>query len=218
MKLKLWLIALICFATLIGLVACTPAPDGAETAARTEADPPATPATGEATDAPTEPDTDPSTEDTSMTDETEALTAPPAEETTEEVTTEAETDDGIPLNSLTVGGVDIRAYTLVVQDSGAACVRTAADELIEYIEKATGGFRIPSGVFRLHSGSLVLLPCILVLNAGVLVADTDILVGNTFPLGGGSHFCLCNGVGQLGDQGLVQVFLDGVAGLVEFSL
>ena len=63
--------------------------------------------------------------------------------TTEEVTTEAETDDGIPLNSLTIGGVDIKEYTLVVQDGGANCVRNSADELIEYIEKATGGFRIP---------------------------------------------------------------------------
>ena len=64
------------------------------------------------------------------------------EETTEEVTTEAETDDGIPLNSLTIGGVDIKNYTLVVQDGGAACVRNSANELIRYLEQATAGFRL----------------------------------------------------------------------------
>ena len=66
----------------------------------------------------------------------------PDEVTTEEVTTEAETDDGIPLNNLTIGGVDIKNYTLVVQDGGAACVRNSANELIQYIEQATAGFRI----------------------------------------------------------------------------
>ena len=67
------------------------------------------------------------------------------EETAEEVTTEAETDDGIPLNNLTIGGVDIKNYTLVVQEGGAACVRDSANELIDYIEQATAGFRIPEG-------------------------------------------------------------------------
>ena len=64
------------------------------------------------------------------------------EAATEEQTSEAETDDGIPLNELTIGGVDIREFTLVVQEGGAACVRTSANELIEYLERATG-FRIP---------------------------------------------------------------------------
>lgn len=64
-----------------------------------------------------------------------------AEEPTE-APTEPETDDGIPLNELTIGGVDIKEYTLVVQNGGAACVRNSADELVEFIEKATG-FRIP---------------------------------------------------------------------------
>ena len=96
------------------------------------------------TAAPVEPDG--TSEATSPADETaesspESVT--PGEETTEEVTAEVETDDGIPLNELTIGGVDIKEYTLVVQDGGADCVRNSANELIEYIEKATGGFRIP---------------------------------------------------------------------------
>ena len=96
------------------------------------------------TAAPAEPDG--TSEATSPADETaesspESVT--PGEETTEEVTAEVETDDGIPLNELTIGGVDIKEYTLVVQDGGADCVRNSANELIEYIEKATGGFRIP---------------------------------------------------------------------------
>ena len=79
------------------------------------------------------------------TDTAEPTADETSEETSEEVTTEAETDDGIPLNTLTIGGVDIKNYTLVVQDGGAACVRNSADELIEYLEKATAGFRIPEG-------------------------------------------------------------------------
>lgn len=117
------------------LTAC----DGGKTPADTPAD------TNIRTEMPTEVPTDtpvevPTEEATESTD-TEAPTA--SEETTEEVTTEAETDDGIPLNELTIGGVDIKNYTLVVQEGGADCVRDSANELIEYIEKATGGFRIP---------------------------------------------------------------------------
>lgn len=89
------------------------------------------------TDAPTEEPTDVPTEEP-----TEAPIEIPTEAPTEEMTTEPETDDGIPLDSLTIGGVDIKSYTLVVQDGGANCVRNSADELVEYIEKATG-FRIP---------------------------------------------------------------------------
>ena len=102
------------------------------------------PATREPMAEATQPVTQPAPEDTDAAPGTEAVTEAPTEEaTTEEVTTEAETDDGIPLNSLTIGGVDIKEYTLVVQDGGADCVRDSADELIEFIEKATGGFRIP---------------------------------------------------------------------------
>ena len=122
--------ACILLLTLGLLTAC----DGGKTPADTIAED--TPAP---TDAPTEEPTAPDTE--APTDgETEA---PTEEVTTEEPTAEPETDDGIPLNSLTIGGADIKEYTLVVQDGGAACVRDSADELIEYIEKATGGFRIP---------------------------------------------------------------------------
>ncbi len=91
----------------------------------------------------TESVTDPAGEDTDVPTETDTEDATAEAATTEEVTTEAETDDGIPLNNLTIGGVDIKNYTLVVQDGGADCVRDSADELIEYIEKATAGFRIP---------------------------------------------------------------------------
>ena len=49
-----------------------------------------------------------------------------------------EPDDGIPLDALHIGGVDITSYTLVVQEGGAACVRNSANELVEYLEKATG--------------------------------------------------------------------------------
>ena len=122
--------ACILLLTLGLLTAC----DGGKTPADTIAED--TPAP---TDAPTEEPTAPDTE--APTDE--ETEAPTEEVTTEEPTAEPETDDGIPLNSLTIGGADIKEYTLVVQDGGAACVRDSADELIEYIEKATGGFRIP---------------------------------------------------------------------------
>ena len=129
-KLLLGIFACFLLLTLGLLTAC----DGGKTPADTTAED--TPAP---TDAPTEEPTAPDTE--APTDgETEA---PTEEVTTEEPTAEPETDDGIPLNSLTIGGADIKEYTLVVQDGGAACVRDSADELIEYIEKATGGFRIP---------------------------------------------------------------------------
>ncbi|MBQ9151038.1 MAG: DUF4838 domain-containing protein [Clostridia bacterium] len=127
MKKKLLFTLLSCLLLLsLGLLtAC----DGNSTPADTTAEdtPAPTEPDGEVTKTPTEGTTDGATE----------------EETTEEVTTEPETDDGIPLDSLTIGGVDIKEYTLVVQDGGAACVRNSADELIEYLEKATGGFRIP---------------------------------------------------------------------------
>ena len=124
-KLLLGIFACFLLLTLGLLTAC----DGGKTPADTTAED--TPAP---TDAPTEEPTAP---------DTEAPTDEETEAPTEEVTTEPETDDGIPLNSLTIGGVDIKEYTLVVQDGGADCVRDSADELIEYIEKATGGFRIP---------------------------------------------------------------------------
>lgn len=98
----------------------------------------------EVTDAPTDIPTDAPT-DVPTEEPTEIPTEAPTEvmtETPTEAPTEAETDDGIPLDSLTIGGVDIKEYTLVVQDGGAACVRNSADELVEFIEKATG-FRIP---------------------------------------------------------------------------
>ncbi|MBQ4113115.1 MAG: DUF4838 domain-containing protein [Clostridia bacterium] len=122
--------ACILLLTLGLLTAC----DGGKTPADTTAED--TPAPTEApTEEPTAPDIEaPNDEETE---------APTEEVTTEEPTAEPETDDGIPLNSLTIGGADIKEYTLVVQDGGAACVRDSADELIEYIEKATGGFRIP---------------------------------------------------------------------------
>ena len=56
--------------------------------------------------------------------------------------TETEPDDGIPLDAFTIGGVSITEFTLVVQEGGAACVRNSADELVQYLEQATGGFRI----------------------------------------------------------------------------
>lgn len=121
---------------------------GGDTPAGTEAGD-TSPSTREPVPEATQPVTQSAPEDTEATPGTEAATEAPAEETTteevttEEVTTEAETDDGIPLNSLTIGGVDIKEYTLVVQEGGADCVRDSADELVEFIEKATGGFRIP---------------------------------------------------------------------------
>ena len=127
-KILLGMIACVLLLTVGLLTAC----DGGHSPADT---------TAEDTPAPTDATTEePAPEATEPTD-TEAPTQP--EETTEEVTTEPETDDGIPLNELTIGGVDIKNYTLVVQDGGADCVRDSANELIEYIEKATAGFRIP---------------------------------------------------------------------------
>ena len=72
-------------------------------------------------------------------DETESTTEPETEPETE-----TEPDDGIPLDSFTIGGVSITEFTLVVQEGGAACVRNSADELVQYLEQATG-FRIPEG-------------------------------------------------------------------------
>ena len=63
-------------------------------------------------------------------------------ETEPESETETEPDDGIPLDAFTIGGVSITEFTLVVQEGGAACVRNSADELVQYLEQATGGFRI----------------------------------------------------------------------------
>ena len=130
-KLLLGVFACFLLLTLGLLTAC----DGGKTPADT---------TAEDTPAPTDASTDAPTEEPTAPD-TEAPTDEETEAPTEEVTTEPETDDGIPLNELTVGGVDIKEYTLVVQDGGADCVRDSAHELIEYIEKATGGFRIPEG-------------------------------------------------------------------------
>ena len=132
MKKKLLLTLLFCLLLLSTglLTACdgdtTPDSTEADTTVATEPDGTAdvTEPDGEITDVPT---------DDSATEE----------ETTEEVTTEAETDDGIPLNHLTIGGVDIKNYTLVVQEGGAECVRNSANELIQYVEQATAGFRIP---------------------------------------------------------------------------
>lgn len=120
----------------VALVACNQTtPDPQVTHAPTDA--PTEVLTEAPTDEPTEEPTDTPTEAP-----TEMPTEAPTEAPTEP---ETETDDGIPLNSLTIGGVDIKEYTLVVQDGGANCVRNSADELIEYIEKATAGFRIPEG-------------------------------------------------------------------------
>ena len=138
MKKNLWPLLLACLLMLtVGLfAACTdpaPTPDESDDSTPETATPTEPVGTFEAT----------TPSDETAETPTEAVTT--EEVTTEEITTEAETDDGIPLNSLTIGGVDIKEYTLVVQDGGANCVRNSADELIEYIEKATGGFRIPEG-------------------------------------------------------------------------
>ncbi len=138
MKKKLLLTLFSCFLLLsVGLMtAC----NGGDTPADTTAED--TPAPTDApTEEPTHAVTDPAEESSEAP--TEAPTDEDTETPTEEPTAEPETDDGIPLNELTIGGVNIRDYTLVVQDGGADCVRDSADELIEYIEKATGGFRIP---------------------------------------------------------------------------
>ena len=82
----------------------------------------------------------PSAEQTTQTPETESDTEPVGtiHESSAETETEAETDNGIPLDAFTIGGVDITSFTLVVQQGGAACVRNSADELVEYLEQATG--------------------------------------------------------------------------------
>lgn len=130
MKKKLLLTILSCLLLLsLGLLtAC----DGGDTPADT---------TAEDTPAPTAPSEE-TTEDPEG-DVTDDAPDAPTDTAAEETTAEPETDDGIPLNNLTIGGVDIKEYTLVVQEGGAACVRNSANELIEYIEKATAGFRIP---------------------------------------------------------------------------
>ena len=131
-KILLGMITCVLLLTVGLMTAC----DGGKTPADTPAD------TNIRIEMPTEGPTDtpvevPTEEVTEAT--TEATTETTTEvATTEEVTTEAETDDGIPLNELTIGGVDIKNYTLVVQEGGADCVRDSANELIEYIEKATG--------------------------------------------------------------------------------
>ena len=87
----------------------------------------------------------PTDEQTTAAPETESETVGSIQESTApETETEAETepDDGIPLDSFTIGGVSITEFTLVVQEGGAACVRNSADELVEYLEQATGGFCI----------------------------------------------------------------------------
>ncbi len=83
----------------------------------------------------------PSAEQTTQVPETESDSAPVGSIHESTAETEPETDDGIPLDAFTVGGVDIKSFTLVVQDGGAACVRNSADELVQYLEQATG-FRI----------------------------------------------------------------------------
>ena len=135
-KILLGMIACVLLLTVGLLTAC----DGGNSPADT---------TAEDTPAPTDVPTEEPTPEATEPADTEAPTQP--EETTEEVTTEPETDDGIPLNELTIGGVDIKNYTLVVQDGGAACVRDSADELIDYIEQATAGFRIPEEAFSMYS-------------------------------------------------------------------
>ena len=111
----------------VGLFACTEADQPKDTVGETSA-----------VEAPTETPTEAPTEAPSET-QTEA----PTEETTEPET-EAETilDTGYPVDKMTIGGVDLHSFTLVVQDGGYACVRTAADDLIFYMKKATG-YAIP---------------------------------------------------------------------------
>lgn len=117
MKHNVWLrLAAILLAamTLLALVACDPAGEGENPTEEAPTDPEAT---------------------------TPEQTTPGESESESESERESEPDDGIPLNDLKIGGVDITAFTLVVQEGGAACVRDSADELVEYLEKATG-FRI----------------------------------------------------------------------------
>ncbi|MBR2445530.1 MAG: DUF4838 domain-containing protein [Clostridia bacterium] len=90
----------------------------------------------ESTDTVTEAVTEGNTE--GITEIPNATETEPESESETETETEAETDDGIPLDSFTIGGVDITSFTLVVQDGGAACVRSSADEMVEYLEQATG--------------------------------------------------------------------------------
>ena len=47
-------------------------------------------------------------------------------------------DTGYPVDKMTIGGADIHSFTLVVQNDGLECIRMAADELVLYMEKATG--------------------------------------------------------------------------------
>ena len=70
---------------------------------------------------------------------TETQNEAPTEELTESETEgESVLDTGYPVDKLTLGGVDIHSFTLVVQNDGLECIRTAANELILYMEKATG--------------------------------------------------------------------------------
>lgn len=57
-------------------------------------------------------------------------------ETETETDTETETE-AVEEPVFTVGGTDIKEFTLKVQEGGYACVRNAANELIEYLEDAT---------------------------------------------------------------------------------
>ncbi len=121
MKNRLW-IRLLCAALvalmLIPLAACDPT---GEQGTPTEQTPTAEPSD-------TEPAPDGSSDEQTTPEESESES-------------ETQPDDGIPLDDLKIGGVDITAFTLVVQQGGAACVQSSADELVEYLEKATG-FRI----------------------------------------------------------------------------
>ena len=78
------------------------------------------------------PTTQPSDTEPAPDDSSDEQTTP------EESESETEPDDGIPLDDLKIGGVDITSFTLVVQEDGFACVRNSADELVQYLEQATG--------------------------------------------------------------------------------
>ena len=96
--------------------------------------------TGDATtvEAPAELPTDTSEQATAET-QVEVPSEAPTEEVTEPVTDdETVPDTGYPVDKMTIGGVDIHSFTLVVQTDGLECIRMAADELILYMEKATG--------------------------------------------------------------------------------